>query len=66
MSTLLKADVDRTEHVARIGRLLLEAAHEIGLCLPDQARLDELSAEMDKCRAFGCFDQLRKMTSCRI
>ena len=61
MTTLLKDDVDRTEHDARISRLTLWAARALGLGLSARAPLDELSAEMDKCKALGCFDQLRTM-----
>ena len=62
MSTFLKDDVDPAAHNARISRLTREAAQALGLGLSARVPLDELEAEMDKCPALGCFDQLRTMT----
>ena len=62
MSALLKDDVDHTAHDARISQLTREAVQALGAGLSGRALLDELSAEMDKCKALGCFDQLKAMT----
>lgn len=62
MCTFLKDDVDRTAHDARISRLFMAAARKMGLGLSGRPELDDLVAEMDKCPALGCFDQLYKVT----
>ena len=54
--------MDHTAHDARISQLTREAVQALGAGLSGRALLDELSAEMDKCKALGCFDQLKAMT----